>query len=273
MSVLIISAPPYSNGDEIAALAAERLGYRLVGPEVLEAAASQSGIPSDELDRAIHEPASWRTMSASDRTVRLAAIEAALWDELLDGRCVCHGLSAHLFIERISHILRVRLGQPVEQRIATACEREGLSEGKARKLVLGLDKQRRRWVKAFYRVDESDEDLFDLIVDSGRDDSSEAVEKIVDLARQRRFRPMSYSRKLAEDCALAAKVRAVVVTIEPRAQVSVNEGQVRIEVTTAGGAEDLSPTLVEQVREVAGVTDVEVSVVNDIIAQAAMSMR
>ena len=202
MSVVIISALPYTGGDRIAAQAAEQLGYRLVGGEVFETAARERGISSEKLARAVHEPVAWRSMSRRDRTVCLAAIEATLWDILVEGKCVCHGLAAHLYVERIPHVLRVRVFGPLERRIENAVEQEGLSEAKARKLVLGLDKQRRRWVKALYDVDESDPELFDLVVDLETEEPGTAALTIVDLARQRRYRPMSYSRKLARNCAL-----------------------------------------------------------------------
>jgi cytidylate kinase len=274
MSVVIISAAPYLGGDEIAGQVAEGLTYRLVGGEVLETAARERGISPEKLAKAVHEPLAWRTMSSRDRVICLAAIEATLWDILVEGKCVCHGLAAHLYVERVSHILRVRMDGPLEQRIAAAMEKEGLSEGKARKLVLGLDKQRKRWVKALYKVDESDQELFDLVIDLGSEEPGAAAAKIVDLAKQRRYRPMSYSRKLARDCALAAQVRAEVVRVEPGAQVQAEEGRVHIDVTTVrGGGSKTAATLAERARTVEGVTEVEVSAVDDVIAQAALSMR
>jgi cytidylate kinase len=273
MSVVIISALPYTGGDQIAARAAEQLGYRLVGGEVFETAAQEHGISSEQLVRAVHEPVAWRSMSRRDRIVSLAAIEATLWDFIVEGKCVCHGLAAHLYVERVSHILRVRVSGPLEHRIENAMEHEELSEGKARKLVLGLDKQRRRWVKTLYNVDESDAELFDLVVDLGSEEPDAAVTEIAKFAQQRRYRPMSYSRKLAKNCALTAKVRAALIPVEPDAQVRVNEGRVHIEVTSVGGGDGNSGTLEERARAVAGVTDVEVSIVDDVIAQAALSMR
>jgi len=246
MSVVIISAPPYSGGDQIAARAAEQLGYRLVGGEVLETAAHEYGISSEQLAKAVHEPAGWRSMSRRDRIVALAAIDSTLWDFIIEGKCVCHGLAAHLHVERVSHIVRVRVTGALEQRIENAMKHEGLSEGKARKLVVSLDKQRRRWVKDLFDVDESDPELFDLVVDHGTEDLDAATREIVDLARQRRYRPMSYSRKLARDCRLAAKVRAAVISVEPDALVRVKEGRVRIEVTNAVGGDDNTATLEEK---------------------------
>ena len=273
MSVVIISAPPFTGGEEIAARVADQLGYRLVGDELFETAAKEQGIQSGQLARAVHEPVGWRSMSRRDRTVSLAAIEATLWDMIVEGNCVCHGLAAHLYVERISHILRVRVSGPLERRIENAMEREGLSENRARKLVLGLDKQRRRWVKTLYSVDESDPELFDLVVDLGTSEPGAAVATIAEYVRLRRYRPMSYSRKLARNCTLAAKVRAAVIPVDPDARVRVREGRVHIEVTKVAGSDDLSAALEERARAIAGVTDVRVSVVDDVIAQAALSMR
>lgn len=273
MSVVIISAVPYLGGDEIAGQVAESLSYRMVGGEVLETAARERGMSPEKLARAVHEPLAWRTISSRDRVVCLAAIEATLWDILVEGKCVCHGLAAHLYVERVSHVLRIRVDGPLEQRIAAAMKQEGLSEGKARKLVLGLDKQRKRWVKALYKVDESDPEFFDMVVDLENEKPSAAAARIVDLAKQRRYRPMSYSRKLARDCALTAKVRAEIVTVEPGARIRAEEGRVHIDVTTVSGGGNKAAILEERARTVAGVTEVEVSAVDDVIARAALSMR
>jgi len=63
------------------------------------------------------------------------------------------------------------------------------------------------------------------------------------------------------------------VTVEPGARIRAEEGRVHIDVTTVSGGGNKAAILEERARTVAGVTEVEVSAVDDVIARAALSMR
>jgi cytidylate kinase len=274
MSVVIISATPFSGGEEVAARAAALLQYRSVGrDEVIEAAARTYDVPPDKLVQALDEPPGWRRTPVKERRIRLAAIQAAVSDSLLEGNCVCHGLAAHLYVTGISHVLKVRLNTLLEARIEAAARQRQLSEAKARKLVLGLDKRRQRWVTSLFKVDENDTATFDLAIDTGEVSCEEAAALIADTARQRRFKPMTYSVKQYRDYALASRVRAVLVEIDPEVVVHADDGVIHIEAKAVAKKGDKVALIKQRALAVPHVEKVEVDVIDDIFARAAVSMR
>ena len=273
MPVIIISSAAFSREAEITARTAGLLGYRIAGPEVLAAAAQRHGVPEERLRQAINESATWRSMSAKDRRVCLAVVGATLSDCLLDGECVCHGLAAHLYVTGISHVVKVRVACPLDSRAARAALQENLSDSRARKLVRRLDTTRRRWVEELFGVDENDPANFDIVIEVERTGIEEAATLIVDVARRRRYQPMSYSLKQMRDHALASKVRAALVDVDPGVVVRANDGNVRIETKVLGTEGEKTASLRSRALAVPGSLTVEVAAIDDYFARAAMSMR
>jgi len=274
MSVVIISAAAYSPTEEIAARAAERLGYSFLDRDkVLGEAAGAYQISRDALVDALDGPSGWRSMPARERRIRLALIQASLADRLLEGDCVCADLAAHLYVTGISHVVKVRLAVPLETRVAVAAEREGLSAAAARKLVHRLDKRRRRWVASLFGVDEDHPAHFDLVVDLALTNAEQSAAMIADTARQRRFRPMSYSRGQLRDLALASTVRAALVGVDPEVVVRATDGAIHIESKASGKDAGRAATLKQRALAVPRVEDVEVLLIDDVFTKAALSMR
>lgn len=275
MSVVIISADAFSRSQEIAAAAAALLGYRfLPRDEVIAEAARVHHASADDLLEAIDGRAGWRRLPTRERRVRLALLQATLADHLVEGDCVCAGLAAHLYVTGISHVVKVRLVAALERRIAEAAARQDVGEAAARKLVHRLDKRRRRWVATLFGVDEDHPAHFDLVVDLARTDTDGAAAVIADTASQRRFRPMSYSRGQLRDFTLASKVRATLVEIDPEVVVRATDGVVHIEAKASGkDAGRAAAALRKRALAVPQVQDVEVLLINDVFAKAALSMR
>lgn len=274
MPMVIVSASTFIHGEEVAARAAELLQYRLVvRDEVVEAAARAFGSTPAKLIQAIDEPASLLPMGARERRIRLAAIQAALADHLIQGDCVCHGLAAHLYVTGISHVLKVRLTAPLDARIAVAAEQENVTPAKARKLILSRDKRRRRWVSTLFELDEDDPARFDLVIARGETGCDDDAARIAETARQRKFAAMTYSLKQARDYALSSKVRATLVDVDPEVVVRADDGSVHVEACAVRKNSGKAATLREKALAVHGVERVEVEMIDDVLAKAAMSMR
>ena len=270
MPFVIISAAPYTDGPDIAARVAERLGCPLIGRELLTAAAEQHGLPEDRLRQAIDEPPGWRSMPARERKACIAAIAATVADRVRDGASVCYGLAAHLYVTGISHVLKVRITDSLDAR-AGRVEDVGLS--RARKRIAKLDAHRRRWVRALFAIDEDDPATFDLVVDRQHATPDEAVEHIVEAAGARRYQPMSYSLQQAANHALASRVRALIADIDPDAEIVADDGRVTISLKALSADDDRAAELRRRAAAAPGATSVEVKLVEDFFARAATSMR
>lgn len=273
MAVVIISAARYSGGGAIADRAAERLGYRLVGREILREAADSYGSSESLLAQAVDGRLAWRPLPSRDRRACLAFIQAALSDHLLEGDCVCHRLAAHLYVTGISHVVKVRVGAPVELRVAEAVRRLGVGEPKARRMIHRLDTRRQRWVSDLYGLDEDEPTSFDLMIDRTDMTIEEAATAIAETALESRFTPMSYSVKQARDQALASKVRAALVPVDPDVKVHADGGAVHIEASDLGRRSRKAAAFEERALAVPSVENVEITMIEDVFAKAAVSMR
>jgi len=204
----------------------------------------------------------------------LAYIQEAALTGLLADNVVCQGLSAHLYVLGVSHVLRARILSDPEKWVQQLVSKEGVSPKKAKKLFDRHKKIRRRWsMNAFHR-DETDPSQYDLVISLSQIDRGEAVKIISETVSYRRFEPMTYSMKCLKDLELAGRVRAVLLERFPDVRVFAKSGTLVIE-TTALKREKIrrAEAIKEMAGKIAGVEYVEVHVINDIFRQAAESFR
>jgi hypothetical protein len=273
MAVVIMSAARFSGGGAIAERTAELLSYRLVGREVLKIAAGRYGVSERLLTQAVDGRSTWRPLSTKDRRVCLAFIQAALSDSLLAGDCVCHRLASHLFVTGISHVVKVRVRAPLEARISEAVRRRGLEESKANRAIRRLDARRQRWVSDLHGLDEDDPANFDLMVDRATTSIEEAATLVAETALESRFKPVSFSLKQVRDLALASRVLAALVRDDSEVKVRADDGVIHIEAPDRGRASRKAARFEERALAVPGVENVEVTMIEDVFAKAAVSMR
>jgi cytidylate kinase len=77
---------------------------------------------------------------------------------------VYHGLFGHFFLQDIPHVLKVRIVADLEARVADEVKREGISESKAREVLMKDDEERRKWALQLYGADWWDATLYDLVI-------------------------------------------------------------------------------------------------------------
>ena len=123
MAIITVSRGTLSGGEVLAACLESRLGYPMIGREVLVAAAEKLGMDVDRLAQKIaNSPTLWERMT-TDRKFYLVAIQAALAERAVSGNLICHGLAVHLLLPKIPCVLRVRLIAPLKIRTRTVMER------------------------------------------------------------------------------------------------------------------------------------------------------
>ena len=105
-------------------------------------------------------------------------------------------------------------------------EAEGVPLERARKLACASAEEQRRWSQEAYGLDQTDPSLYDMVLSLGTLEPDKAVEIICDAAGYRKFQPMTYSRKLMQDKALAAQVRLELMERFPDIRVESNDGTV-----------------------------------------------
>jgi cytidylate kinase len=274
VTVIIISSDSYARGRQIAADTAKALGYQFLDREILKAVSTKYAVPEVKLCKALDERPSLLGVSSRTQPLYLAYIEEAVFAKLSQGKVVCHGLAAHLYVLGISHVLKVRiLSDPLEL-IDKAMQELNVSREKAIKILKREERLRKRWSLDTYLWDETLPSLYDLVISLSRISPDEAVTMIAETASYRKFKPMTYSVKCMRDKALESRVRAALLGHFPDATVEADGSTVVVKTAAVAREKGKKAKAIEKTaRSIPGVGHVEVRVIEDIIRQAAESFR
>jgi len=167
VSAITLSRQVGSQGDELAALVAERLGWRWISRQLINQAALAAGVPEvalaqlDELDMLRLRPTTrqWRAyQNQVERIIR----------ELADrGQAVIVGRGGQVILRGRPDVLHVRVVAPLEQRIAWLQASEEMAPEMARARLEASSQARRRYVRRSYGVDVNDPALYHLVLNTG----------------------------------------------------------------------------------------------------------
>jgi len=208
MSVITISRGSFSGGTMLAECLSKSLGYRCVDREVIVERAAARGVSQDELRDALQKPPTFLERLQHKKYLYLVLIQAALSEEVREGKAVYHGNAGHLLLKGGPHVLRVRIIAPIEFRVKMAQERLKLSRAEALDYIARMDQDRRKWAQYLYAVDWGDPANYDIVLNLEHMTIREACETVSTLARQRCFEFTSRCQAAMDDLALASRVRA-----------------------------------------------------------------
>lgn len=211
MSIITISRGSLSGGQELAEHVAQQLGYRCLSREVLLEAATRYGVPEPKLEELFEKkPSFWEWLTRS-RERYLVFVQAGMCEAAQSGNLVFHGQAGQQLLAGVSHVLKVRLIAPVEQRIKTGMERNGLTKEAAAKHIQRIDDERTRRMRELFEVDWRDPALYDVVLNLRDMTLDTASELVVSLAKRPEFQPTAASIKTLEDLSVAARVKATLL--------------------------------------------------------------
>ena len=256
MPVIAISADNPETGKMIAGQVAQRLNYELVDRDYLPEVARQFGVSQDDLVQALDQPPGLLAMRPRRRRELLNMIQAACLEKAEQDNVVCQGLAAHLYLQGVSHALRIRIvNQP------------GREAGPG-------EQERRRWSQEFFDCDQTDASSYDLVLSLATVEPEKAVDVICDMAGYRKFQAMTYSRQCLTDKILASRVRLKLMPVFPGIQVQSSHGTVVASLSSrAPGLSKKKTEVRRMASEVPGVNYVEVHVSNGFWAKSARSQN
>ncbi len=232
MSVITISRGSFSGGKILAECLAKRLGYRCIDREVIVAKAAAYGVSEQEINEALEKSPTFLERFNPKRHLYLILVQAALSEEVRDGRAVYHGLAGHLLLKGARPILRTRIIAPMEMRIGMLCKRLKYDRNEAIACIEKVDQQRKRWTQFLYGVDWGDPSLYDIVINLECIDIEQACRTICSIVTDKRFEFTPQCRQQMHDLALASRVRAD-LAIRPETfgldfEVSADDGVVTI---------------------------------------------
>jgi len=183
MSAITISRQMGSQGDELAAQVAQRLGWRCVGRDIINQAALAAGVPQvalaeiDELGFLGLRP------SARDRQLYQSQVERIIRDLADEGGVAIVGRGSQVVLGHRPDVLRLRVIAPLASRIAWLQQQKVISAEAARAWLAASDKARARYLRRGYGVQVEDPTLYHLVVNTGLLDLGLAVNLVVHTLR------------------------------------------------------------------------------------------
>jgi cytidylate kinase len=275
MPIIIISSDSAQTAEKIATSTAKAMDYQCIGPELLSEIATQCQLPADKMTESLGvSKSSWRRMRPKRRAQLLSCIEAEVLDRLKVDNVVCWGMGAHLYVQGVSHALKVRLLIDEEQHVKEVARQRNISVKKAAKWLQGEMRKKEQWSQSAYGQNELDPAMYDLVINLGNIDPDEAVRTISGAVAYRKFKPMTYSIKNLEGIAMAAEVKAKLLETMSDVRVQARDGRV---VVTSKALKREKRKKAAAIKEIAGKVDgvefVEVHLINYVIREAAESYR
>ena len=254
MAIITISRGCFSHGKEIAERVAKTLGYECLSLEFLMEASQFFQVPEKKLMESIHDAPGILERITHVREKFLSYIQAALLEHVKKDNVVYHGYAGHLLIPEVPHVLKVRVIAEMEDRITFLQDRRQMSREEAVDFIDSEDKHRAEWNHYFFKIDMSDPQLYDMVLNIGRLRIEDACEIICTAARRESYRTTPTSEKTIRDLALSSHVRAAIQDICD-AEVTSNDGILHIKVggqklkKTGVASPELQTHVREQIRE------------------------
>lgn len=219
MSIVTISRGPYSQGKKVAEALAEELNYECISREILVEASRYFNIPEVKLARALHDAPSIFDHFQVGRQQYLEYFKSTFFDHMLRDNIVYHGHAGHFFLQKISHVLKVRLNAHLNDRMHEEMKRENCSEEEALQQLKNDDLARQRWSMQMYGKDCRDSRLYDIVLYVDALSVSDIVDILAKTVRKEHFRQTAASHEELRKRSLEAVVKAMAAPVSPGAEV------------------------------------------------------
>ncbi|MGC8879161.1 MAG: AAA family ATPase [Anaerolineae bacterium] len=184
MSAVTVSRQVSSRGDELAALVAQRLGWRLISRELINRAAREAGVPEvalaemDELGLLNIRPSArgWRAYRMQ--------VERIIHNLADEGNVVIVGRGGQVVLRMRPDVLHVRVVAPLEMRLSWLQQERGLSREAAAAYLETSCRTRARYIRRSYHVDVNDPSLYHLVINTGLLSLEQAANLIIQALRE-----------------------------------------------------------------------------------------
>ena len=270
MAIITITRGLHSGGEEVAQAIADKIGARCVSNEVLREAAKKYGVSEAKVEGALDKsPTFWERVTESSR-IYVAYVQATLAEWAKDDNLVYHGNAGQELLREIPHVLKVRLMYPIEARIQTIMQRFKYTREQAVRYVQQIDDERTKRMLHLHNVDWRDSRRYDVTFNIDHLTSRHVVEVILDLVKQPEFTLTADKAGAFNDFLVKTRVHALLgnssVGRLNRISVTARDGIVKLDgvLTSGGGGVD---EIVEQVRRLEGVKDVDNRIVVEFVNQ------
>jgi len=212
MAIITITRGVQSGGRKLAHQLADSLGYTCLSREVIAMCAKKYNIMEEELyHKLIEAPSRWRKLS-KEHVRCLLYIQCSLIDAAIQDNVVYHGYAGQLFLQGVSHALKIRLEAPLVDRVHAEMAEYGKSYDEALEYINTADERRNRWVKFLYNQDWYDPALYDLSINLRNISIDSVCDMVALLVKSRRFATTKDSVRRLHELSLECEVKAAIAS-------------------------------------------------------------
>ena len=184
-TVITISRQMGSGGRMIAEIVAGKLGWRLIGKELVAEAARKSGMDESKIERVFEQRLSLQDrITFREKSAKyIDSISRAIEELVEQGNVVILGRGAHILMQGDPRLFRVHLVAELEVRIQRIASQYNL-KGKAglyeaRRMVINSDYARTAYHNYLFEADWNDPLLHDLVINTTEIDLDQAAETVL----------------------------------------------------------------------------------------------
>ena len=271
MAILTISSPSQYMRKIVARQLAGKTGFSCVSREILLEASEQYNVPQIKMARAMNESPTIFERFTHGKEKYIAFFRATFLENLKQGNVIYHGILGQLFVQGVPHVLKVRVVPSMEMRIADEMERENVTKQVAQKRIEQADKERANWSSALYKVDTTDSDLYDLVINLDHISVEHCVDIILSTLNAPYYQKQEEALHHLNDLAVVAAVKAAIADNYLDATVSCTDGNLSIKLDPpVSQAENRKQEILTLIRDIEGIESVDLDIRSQIISGTPM---
>ncbi|MBQ9495897.1 MAG: cytidylate kinase-like family protein [Treponema sp.] len=183
MAVVVISRQVAALGDEIAAVAAQKLGYKFVCKHELEQRIIALGFSEEKLAKYDEKKPGFFAALLKDRDEYLQYLQTAVLEFAAQNNCILIGRGAHIILEDVPSLISLRFVAKDAIRLQRLEREFSWNEKQAQQRIDESDSNRRGFDKSFFGVDIDDATHFHFVMNTGIINAQQGGTIIANLVR------------------------------------------------------------------------------------------
>lgn len=178
MAIIAITRQVAALGDEVAALTAEKLGYRFIDKKYVEQKLIESGFSKDKLKKYDEVKPGFLASLAKERDEFLDYLQTVILNIAVEGNCVLIGRGASFILDALPNLLSFRLIADDKTRIERLKKEFDWDDKRAKARVSESDSNRTGYYKSFFNIDVNAPEHYNMVINTGLLDVEEASDVI-----------------------------------------------------------------------------------------------
>lgn len=207
MPIVLLSSEPHGLGLKLAEQLADKTHWPLYSRDQLVDEANAQGIKLSRLETSIIKKPIIPEKLAWEKELYLSFVIDTLCRKMMDGNLIYSGRAGNLLMPGVSHMVRVGVRTPMEQRIKNVIKDLNLPREKAVDYLNALDEDIAKWIHFVHRESNAGPSRFDLFLNLKSISLAHATDLVLKTAELPDFAPTAASTQRFQELHLAAKAR------------------------------------------------------------------